>query len=210
MKKTSKQTQLKFSAENYIKTCARDLPLGKCYISRPVIDSPTCFAVVTRLHTSGNMTIGLFVIDNYGKGLTDAIYMFNQQKEEIEFIQQKFRFGGELTETSYEEVHNKIYEAVAFGEEAGFRPKREWNVSQYILEEDDDNVPLMEMKFGWKGIHLFMVFNDDEAKKIEDIVSKHLQQEEYAIVIEDSTQEIGCRTYCGDSKGFVSRVVMKP
>ena len=178
MKKKSANTCPKFSIESYIKTKARTLPLGKCYISRPNIQLPTSIVFVTRVHPTGNLTIGAFFIDNYGKGMLESLYFFNNPEENLSELLAKFQFAGKMTESSYVEAHNKVYEAVAFGEDAGFKPKKEWNVAQYILEEDDESIPMIDANYGWKGVHLFMAYDDEEAEKIDDIVCEHLPQEE--------------------------------
>lgn len=35
-------------------------------------------------------------------------------------------------------------------------PVDEWGITQYILEEDDDNVPLIEYQWGLNGMHYLL------------------------------------------------------
>lgn len=52
-----------------------------------------------------------------------------------------------MVEIPYEVAHNLIYGSIEFAGEAGIEPVDEWGITQYILEEDDDNVPLIEYQW---------------------------------------------------------------
>ena len=57
---------------------------------------------------------------------------------------------------SYDEAHNCIYGAIAFAEEAGIEPDKSFKITQYMLDEDDDNIPLIEYKYGKDGKHTLL------------------------------------------------------
>lgn len=59
-----------------------------------------------------------------------------------------------MVEIPYEVAHNLIYGSIEFAGEAGIEPVDEWGITQYILEEDDDNVPLIEYQWGLNGMAL--------------------------------------------------------
>ena len=45
-----------------------------------------------------------------------------------------------------------IYGSIEFAGEAGIEPVDAWDITQYILEEDDNNVPLIEYQWGLNGM----------------------------------------------------------
>lgn len=61
-----------------------------------------------------------------------------------------------MVEIPYEVAHNLIYSSIEFAGEAGIEPVDEWGITQYILEEDDDNVPLIEYQWGLNGMHYLL------------------------------------------------------
>lgn len=61
-----------------------------------------------------------------------------------------------MVEIPYEVAHNLIYGSIEFAEEAGIEPVDAWDITQYILEEDDDNVPLIEYQWGLNGMHYLL------------------------------------------------------
>ncbi len=154
--------------------------------------------------------VGLYIVDNYGRGLCECLGLCNKAPEDLPDLLWQFKSLGEMRPTTYAEVHNKIYAGLEFAEEAGLRPHPDWQVARFILEEDEDTIPLEEVNLGWKGIHLFMAFNDREAANYKKTVEKHLAPDEFAIVVQDEDREIGYRTYYGNPLGFTSKIVIEP
>jgi tetratricopeptide (TPR) repeat protein len=164
-KKKGKVVQLKpafQSPENYIKNQARQLPVAGCWITEDWQDHGICNIIVARGHNNGNITAGLYLVDLYCLGVKDAGYHFNLPPSEFEYL--KDHAGG-VEACEYILAHNIIYGAIAFAEDYGFKPHKDFAVAQFVLEEDDDNVELMEIEFGFEGEpYYFRGPNDDEAK----------------------------------------------
>ena len=60
-------------------------------------------------------------------------------------------FGLSLVPCDYQLAHNIIYGAVEYADEFHIKPRTSFKIMQMILEEDDDNIPLMDIKFGRNG-----------------------------------------------------------
>ena len=56
-------------------------------------------------------------------------------------------------ECSYEEAHNLVWGSIAYAEEAGIAPDKSFRLTQYILDEETDDVPLIEYEYGKDGKH---------------------------------------------------------
>lgn len=137
------------SPEKYIRTRARNLAIGTCYINENWKEAGEAFIVVTRRHTNGNLTIGFYLVDIFALGVKDTGYKFNQSPAEVnEFFQ---RFTLQHEEANYLLVHNIIYGAIEFAEEYGHTPHKDFHVTRFILEEDDERVPLVDIEFGRDG-----------------------------------------------------------
>lgn len=79
-----------------------------------------------------------------------------------------------LRECSYDEAHNRIYGSIAFAEEAGIEPHKDFRLTQYMLEEDTDDIPLIDYVYGRDGKH-FLVCNDHaETNRYLPILRQHL------------------------------------
>lgn len=70
--------------------------------------------------------------------------------------------------------NNIIYGAMAFAEDGGIKPVKEFDPAGYILEEDTDDIPLIEYDFGKNGKHLLVVNSDRKEMPYYHILKKNL------------------------------------
>lgn len=166
-KKKRKVVQLPQSLETQIRTRARNLEIGTCYISKDWDLMREGTVLVTRLHANGNITSAFFLVDLGVLGVKDAFYGFNHSEEKLEID----RIIGSFVEIDYNMAHNIVYGAVEYAEDYGFKPCKEYMIAKYVLEEDDEKIPLIDIEFGVDGLPT--VFIDDENPRKG--VIKHLE-----------------------------------
>ena len=100
-KSKKKQQQVFLSPENYLKQKARSLKIGKCYISDGFDDVGEGHIIVTRLHTGGNVSVGVFLVDKYCLGVKDSFYRLRMPDYEFEEMLDAYNGGLGLDEISY-------------------------------------------------------------------------------------------------------------
>ena len=168
MKKQGGQQFL--SPEQYLRQKARSLKIGKCYISDDIEECGEGTIFVTRLHTGGKVSMALYLVDIYCLGVKDSTYRLRMEEEEM----QEYVSHGNIHKCSYEEAHNWIYGAIAFAEEGGIKPDKSFAMTQYMLEEDTDDIPLIEYAFGKDGKHFLICHSVQEANRYLPTLKKHL------------------------------------
>ncbi len=89
-------------------------------------------------------------------------------------------------EIPYVEFHNWIYGAIEFAEEVGIHPCKEFALTRYLLEEDDDNIDLIEYEYGQDGKHFLVCETVDEAKKYMPMLLKNIGDDFYFMVDGDT------------------------
>lgn len=171
-KKTQSGGQQFLSAERYIKERARTLPIGSCYINDDADEAGMMDIVVTRQHTGGRISMAGFLVDALCLGVKDTFYHLRLEDYELEDYLS--RYPVHFRECSYEEAHNRIYGAIAFAEEAGIKPHKDFRLTQYMLEEDNDDIPLIEYKYGKDGKHFLVCHSNLEASRYLPTLRKHL------------------------------------
>ncbi len=111
------------------------------------------FVIVARIHQSGNITFGTYLIDLYALGVKDTSWYFNVDWSVIESI----LFQGNFIEIAYDLAHNIIFGALEFAADHGYKPHRDYEkYSKFILEIDDEKIPLIDVAFGKNG-KMFLV-----------------------------------------------------
>ena len=191
-KKNNKSGAQPMSPEKYIKEKARMLPLGKCYTYANWKDADEIMVIVTRIHPKGTVTCADFCIDKLCRGLIRTRYFFNVSPRKLAEIVEYYsdKENDRMVEISYEVAHNLIYGSIEFAEEAGIEPVDAWDITQYILEEDDDNVPLIEYQWGLNGMHYLLAEDRLEVSCYLSTMQEHLGRN-FKFRVGDSTAYIG-------------------
>jgi hypothetical protein len=140
--------QNNLSPEKYIRTKARQLAVDKCYINESWENSGLATIVVSRKHSNNNLTFGVFLVDILCLGVKDSLYHFNMSDIEFEDFLDSLSEHEDLVEIEYALAHNIIYGAIEFAGEYEFKPDKSFNLTQYILEEDTDDIELIDIPLG--------------------------------------------------------------
>lgn len=204
-KKQSKpQQHQQLSPVRFLKERVRQVPVHKCYISENFANETEGTILVVRKHTGDKYTAGIYLLDKYCVGVKDADYNLRMNEFEYRDFVESFIAHFKPEECSYEEAHNWIWGAVAFAEEAGIEPCKEFDLAQYVLAEDNDEVELIEYDFGdADGKHCLLANGRLEASTYLPTMRKNLGDKftfclgPYDIVHthEDWDFEYNCPTY---------------
>lgn len=200
--KNKKVFQLPTSPEDYIKTRARNLPIGKCYINEGWADSGFASIVVSRNHINGNFTFAVFLVDLYCLGVKDTFYDFNVHAEFAELLD-KFKAQQEMKEIDYALAHNIIYGAVEYAEDLGFKPDKDFEISQYLLEEDDDHVEFIDIDFGLNGKPAVFMWKEAHPENIIATLDRNIGEGNFTIfsgqdIEDDYEDEDNCEEEDGE------------
>jgi hypothetical protein len=147
--KKNKQPQ-QISPENYIRTRARKLPIYKCWVNKDWKRVSTATVIISRKHVSGNLTLGIYIVDLLCLGVGETWYKYNIPEIKLtEMITDAGANKLRFVEIPYKLAHNIIYSAVEYAEKYGLHPVATFTrVSQYILEPDTEDIPLMHIHCG--------------------------------------------------------------
>jgi hypothetical protein len=155
------------SPRKYVQTKARTLPVSKCMVNKDWEESQIANVSVMRKHTNGNVTIGLYRVDLLCLGVKDTVFFFNTS--EAEFLSSYSQELSDFKEIEYALAHNIIYAGHDFAMEFDIHPNHNFEVTRYILEEDDNTIPVLEVPVGTDGLpHLIVA----EPGQFADILVK--------------------------------------
>lgn len=181
-KQKKPQGQQFLSPKEYVKQRVRTLEIGKCYVSKDIAEYGEGHIFVTRHHTGGRVSLGFFLVDIYCLGVKDSFFRLRMDGDEADEL---FDGMDNLRECSYDEAHNWIYGAIAFAEEAGIAPDKSFALTQYFLEEDTDDIPLIEYEFGKNGQHFLVARSRLEASRYLPLLRKNLGEGNFKYIVAD-------------------------
>lgn len=142
--------QKPLSPEAYLRTKVRKLLIDKCYINPNWKESGMASIIICRKHKNGNFTVGIYLVDLYALGTKDTLFKFNISQSLLDEVLDRAS-SEQLMETDYVLVHNIIYGANAFADDNGYKISKDFALTQFILEEDTEDIDLMEIEFGRDG-----------------------------------------------------------
>lgn len=172
----SKQVQQILSPENYIRQKARNLPIYECKISSGWKDHQMGQVLIARKHANGNISFCFYLVDLACLGVKDTFYQFNLKEEEYFEMLEKIDVNN-MEKIPYTLAHNIIYAAVEFADEFGFKPHKDFtSVTQFMLEEDTEDVELIEIEVGDKDGKPLYVNSGHESKARESQILRQLEK----------------------------------
>lgn len=186
--KNNGRQQSVMSPERFMREKARSLPIGKCYITPGWQEAGIAQILISRVRPSGNLAIGIFLVDTFCLGVKDATFDVNITEYDFEKLVSRYKSRLGFEEIGYDEAHNIIYGAISFAEEGGVRPVKDFVVAGYILEEDTEDVPLIEYEFGKNGKH-FLVINPDRREMHYVHTLRKALGDDFEYVINDNGQD---------------------
>ena len=150
----------------------RSLELHECLINGGYQDNGMAVIVVARKHKTGNITFASFMVDIFCLGVKDAGPSFNRLEEDYEHYKSQMynNFSEGETPISYDLAHNIIFGAVDYATKLGFKPHKDWEYAQFILEpKDSPNVEKMDIEFGKDGKPFYISGPYD---RVDSIINK--------------------------------------
>ena len=128
--------------------------------------------IIQRQKKNGDIVYGLYLLDLWCLGLKDTMYKISS-KWEFDEMYNQFSSEIELKEIDPMYAFNLIYGALEFGEDNGFKPPKDFSITEYILPHVE-SVEYMEIEFGVNGKPLYKLGPYDEPIKIFKTLEKTL------------------------------------
>ncbi len=136
---------------------ARRLPIAECWLNPNWRESGLATVVVARQHKNGNYTVGTYLIDVYCLGLKQTAFFVNDDEEAYRDTLDHLFEIQDRKKADYVLAHNIIYGGIAYAEDLGLKPvDKNWALTQYILEADEEAIELLDLEFGKGGQPFFV------------------------------------------------------
>jgi hypothetical protein len=151
------KTNRMLSPENYMRQRARSLPLHECFVNSDWKSAKMATLFVSRRHTNGNFSVGIYLADLFCQGVKDTGWRFNISAPEYESFVETLSEKKSMEKIPYVLAHNIIFAAHEFAGECGIDSHPDFTgTTRFILEEDSDEIELIDIECGEDGVPVFM------------------------------------------------------
>jgi hypothetical protein len=134
------------SPKKYIETKVRSLPIDKCYVNNGWEEAGLANVLIYRRHVNNNVSGAVYLVDLKCLGVKDTMWFFNEAEEDMF---EKFAGSGlDFEVIDYEVAHNIVFAGHDFAMDYDIHPHKEFATTRFVLEEDDDRIPLVEITVG--------------------------------------------------------------
>lgn len=150
------------SPKKYIINNCRSLPIYECYLNSDWKSTQMANVLISRQMKAGNLCVGIFLVDLLCMGVKDTAYQFNLSLAEYNDFVERMNSVDEnvkFKKVDYPLVHNIIYEGIAFADDCGLQPYKDFAITKFFLKEDDDSVELIDIPHGDEEDGLPVVFS---------------------------------------------------
>lgn len=193
MSKKQKQSPQILSPENYIRQRARNLPIYKCFVNEGWEEEGLAHVTIARKHVNGNITYCSYLVDLKCLGIKDTLYEFNVPEYAFDEYKGKLETGLDMLECEYNLVHNIIHAGWEYAEDIGFEPHKDFlSTTQYMLEEDSDEIPLIDIHCGGENGKPLFVQGPFEDETMVRMIMHRLEKQlgagnyDYILGLDDS------------------------
>ncbi|MDX9931898.1 MAG: hypothetical protein RB294_04885 [Bacteroidales bacterium] len=159
------------SPEKYIRQRARTLPIHECLVNDEWNQNQLATVFIVRKHVNGHFTIGNYLVDLKCLGVKDTFFWFNVSADDYEDLKDDLFSKQEMSVISYELAHNIVFAGENFATEIGLKSHPDfYKTTQFILEEDNDNIELIDIEVGDNGVPVFVQGPYDTPDRVYEIL----------------------------------------
>jgi len=180
------------SPEKYIRQRARTLPIHECLVNDEWDQNQLATVFIVRKHVNGHFTIGNFLVDLKCLGVKDTFFWFNISADEYEDLKDDLFSKQEMSVISYELAHNIVFAGENFATEIGLKSHPDfYKTTQFILEEDNDNIELMDIEVGDNGIPVYVQGPYDSPVRVLEILEtldKTVGPDNYQFILQNESE----------------------
>jgi hypothetical protein len=185
-KKTKKNNkpQQPISPKKYIIEAARKVPIFECVINEDWAEGGIAQIMVARQKRQGSFIVGVYIVDTFCLGLKNTLFYGNLTPYEYEEQKSKVARSTQLTwqQIPANTCFNIIYGAIEYAEDMGFQPNKDFDVTEYILD-DVESIEFEDIEFGKNGKPFYFGGPHDDYRKVMSTLNRNVGEGRFDYVL---------------------------
>jgi hypothetical protein len=137
---------------------ARNYPIEGCWVQQSWNEGGLAIVVIARRQPNGNLVFGNYLVDYYCLGVKDTYFNADIPRGQFQndTLPTMYRAAGKPIKISPDLAHEIIYGSIEYARQFGFRPHRDFDQSQSILDPPDAHPRTGKVEFGKDGKPFFI------------------------------------------------------
>ena len=146
---------------------ARNFPFYECLINPSWQEEGLATILVTRRQPDDNLIFGVYLVDIFCLGLKNTFCNadFSLSNYQHELVNKAFEKEAPV-QCPPPLAHHLIYGGIDYAKQLGFKPNKDFKMSQYVLEDRGDIESCKVIEFGKEGKPFYISGPDDNADQI--------------------------------------------
>ena len=169
--KSNKQS---LSPKKYIINKSAKLPYHECLINEEWEESGMASIFISKKMPSGKYIIGLYMVDIFCLGLKNTYYQFGLDYFQYKELLEKMYPDNNNILCDITKAHNIIFGAIDFAEELGFKPEKDFRITEYLLDTSLIDEGIDDIEFGRDGKPYYVAGPYDDTRRIINILRTHI------------------------------------
>ncbi len=167
---------------------AREFPFEECLINKDWDEKGTgseglIRLLVSRRQSNGNLLFATYLVDTFCLGLKDTLWDANLSQSQYNDWVNRVYFDVEPIKCELDFAHQMIYQAIEYAARFGFKPNRDFKMTQHNLMERGTLPEPHHLEFGKDGKPFFVNGPRDNVKVILDKLERSVGVGNYEFLI---------------------------
>ena len=181
-KQSRSSSYYEYAHSAYLIKNAKNYPLFECLINTDWQGKGMAHIFLSRKQPSNKLILGVYLVDIFCLGLKNTFCNANLSMEEYQKL--KLSILKETAISAYPpgKACKIIFGAIEYARRLDFKPQKDFDLSQYVLEGLQNNDCDLTLEFGKDGKPLYIAGPDDDFEAIIETLRKNVGEDNFHFI----------------------------
>ncbi len=167
----------------YLIKDAKNYPLFECLINTDWQDKGMAHIFLLRKQPNNKLILGVYLVDIFCLGLKNTYCNTNLPMEEYQKLKLSLLKETAISSYSPGKACKIIFGAIEYARRLGFKPQKDFDLSQYVLEGLQNNDCDLTLEFGKDGKPFYIAGPDDDFEAIIETLIKNVGEDNFHFIV---------------------------
>ena len=171
---------------NLIKKKGRSLPVYRSYINEGAEDINQMTILTCVKEMGSKYLVGVYLIDRGCLGLKNTVVHILESWDSVEdFLEKAYPMGMDHLDCEWDMLNELVYKGIDFAGQYGFKPNKDFKITQYLLKEESEVGDEFDIDFGDNDMPIYFAGPYDDVKRVIGKLNRTAGPGNYVFVTAD-------------------------